>query len=400
MADAFMEKFNSLSERIKIGGADLTRKMSAGVTSMSGKMKELFQVPTPADKLVEEATAEHLDAPDWVKSINICDMVNDEQISGQDIVRALKKRLGFNHPQVQLLTLCLLETCIKNCDKMFSEVASEKMLDEMVRVIDDPMTAREVREKALKLIESWGESTEDLRYLPVFEETYKSLKLRGIHFPGRDAESLAPIFTPPQAQLSQPENSETLADSQDAATWEMDEDVTLEHAKEVFDVARNSMELLSTVLSSSPPQEVLKEELTSTLVEHCHQSQFSVQRVIERGGDNELLLFEALDVNDRLQQVLSKYAEMLSASALESNQLSEPALIPVGVMYEESSLVAAGENSLIRKSSAKASNFQSFQGEEAAMADLDDVIFGRAAGSSQASSQDGKTNKHDDLIAL
>jgi hypothetical protein len=40
-------------------------------------------------------------------------------------------------------------------------------------MIDDRQTAVENRDKALKLIEAWGESTEELRYLPIFEETLK-----------------------------------------------------------------------------------------------------------------------------------------------------------------------------------------------------------------------------------
>lgn len=400
MSDAFMDKFNALGERIKVGGAGLSRKMSAGVSSVSGKMKELFQVPTQADKLVEEATAETLQAPDWMKNMQICDMVNLEQIAGQDIVRALKKRLAMKNSTVQLLTLSLLETCVKNCEKMFSEVASEKLLNEMVRAIDDPQTASAVRDKALKMIESWGESTEELRYLPVYEETYKSLKSRGIHFPGRDAESLAPIFTPPKVQSSQPVNTETRATLMDAVSWQNDNEVTLEWSKEVFDVARNSVELLSTVLTSSPQQEVLKEELTLTLVEQCRQSQFSVQRIIERGGDNEALLFEALNVNDELQQVLSKYEEMRTSPTMQSNEPSEPALIPVGVVEEEESWVMTGENPLVRKSSAKPSTFRSSQGEEAAIADLDKIVFGQAGGSSQGRAKDNTEKKSDDLILL
>lgn len=400
MSDAFMDKFNALGERIKVGGAGLSRKMSAGVSSVSGKMKELFQVPTQADKLVEEATAETLQAPDWMKNMQICDMVNLEQIAGQDIVRALKKRLAMKNSTVQLLTLSLLETCVKNCEKMFSEVASEKLLNEMVRAIDDPQTSSAVRDKALKMIESWGESTEELRYLPVYEETYKSLKSRGIHFPGRDAESLAPIFTPPKVQSSQPVNTETRATLMDAVSWQNDNEVTLEWSKEVFDVARNSVELLSTVLTSSPQQEVLKEELTLTLVEQCRQSQFSVQRIIERGGDNEALLFEALNVNDELQQVLSKYEEMRTSPTMQSNEPSEPALIPVGVVEEEESWVMTGENPLVRKSSAKPSTFRSSQGEEAAMADLDKIVFGQAGGSSQGRAKDNTEKKSDDLILL
>ncbi|XLR00161.1 hypothetical protein S83_066359, partial [Arachis hypogaea] len=74
-----------------------------------------------------------------------------------------------------------------------------------------------------------GESTIELHYLPVYEETYKSLKSRGIQFPGRHNESLAPIFS----------------------------SFTPEQTKEAFDVARNNIELLSTVLSS-PQQDVLQ----------------------------------------------------------------------------------------------------------------------------------------------
>ncbi|KAL2650598.1 hypothetical protein R1flu_018726 [Riccia fluitans] len=199
MAENFKEKFSALGEKLKVGGSDMSRKMSERMNSLGGKMKELFLVPTPADKMVEEATAENLDGPDWGRNLEICDQVNHERISGQDAVRAIKKRIMIKHPTVQILALTLLETCVKNCDKMFSEVASEKVLDEMVKLIDDRQTSIESREKALKLVEAWGESSDELRYLPVFEETYKSLKSRGVKFPGRDNESLAPIFTPPQS---------------------------------------------------------------------------------------------------------------------------------------------------------------------------------------------------------
>lgn len=390
-----MDKFNSFGERIKVGGAGLSKKMSAGVSSMSGRVKDLFQVPSAMDRQVEEATAESMEGPDWERNLQICDMVNHEPSCGVDVVRALKKRLATARtPHVQILTLSLLETCVKNCEKMFSEVASERVLDEMVKAVDDPVTATSVRHKILTLIESWGEATDELRYLPVFEETYKSLKSRGIRFPGRDAESLAPIFTPPR--VIPPSEVSPRISSRDASVLNT---FTPEQSKEIFDVARNSVELLSTVLTSSPQQEVLKEELTSTLVEQCRQSQLSVQRFIERGAENEQLLFEALNVNDELQQVLTKFEEMSTSHIVKSNQPSEPALIPVGVVDEEEP-VGSGENALIRKSSAKPLAFRSFQGDEAAMADLDDMIFGQTGGPSQETSQGARKKKSDDLIVF
>lgn len=83
----------------------------------------------------------------------------------------------------------------------------------------------------------------------------KSLRSRGIQFPGRNNESLAPIFTPPLSDSAQ-EVDASLA-------WQIQHDVpvvsfTAEQTKEVFNVARNSIELLTTVLSSSPQQDALK----------------------------------------------------------------------------------------------------------------------------------------------
>ncbi|KAF3324277.1 hypothetical protein FCM35_KLT11744 [Carex littledalei] len=98
-------------------------------------------------------------------------------------------------PRVQYLALVLLEACVKNCQRGFADVAADGVLDEMVQVVDDPETVVNVRNKVLVLIEAWGESGK-LCYLPVYEVIYMSLISRGIQFPRRDDESLAPVFTP------------------------------------------------------------------------------------------------------------------------------------------------------------------------------------------------------------
>lgn len=89
----------------------------------------------------------------------------------------------------------------------------------------------------------------------------QSLKSRGIRFPGRDNESLAPIFTPAR---SVGESAYSLGDHLSDYTQQQFHDnhpiqsLSPEQAMEAFDVARNSIELLSTVLSSSPKQDALK----------------------------------------------------------------------------------------------------------------------------------------------
>ena len=174
MSDNLMEKVNAFGERLKIGGAEVGRKMSAGMSSVSFKVKEFFQGPNHADKLVEDATSEALDEPDWAINLHIFDLINDESLNTAELVRAIKKRVMMRSPRIQYLALVLLEALLKNCDnKGFMEVAAERVLDEMVKLIDDPQTVDTNRNMALMMIEAWGESTTQLRYLPVYEETYK-----------------------------------------------------------------------------------------------------------------------------------------------------------------------------------------------------------------------------------
>ncbi|OIW11143.1 hypothetical protein TanjilG_22950 [Lupinus angustifolius] len=392
-----MEKVNALGERLKIGGVEVGKKMSAGMSSMSFKFKELFNGPNQVDKIAEDATSEALDEPDWALNLDICDLINTEKVNSIELIRGIKKRIVIKSPRVQYLALVLLETIVKNCDKAFSELAAERVLDEMVRLIDDPQTVVNNRNKALIMIEAWGESSGELRYLPVYEETYKSLKSRGIRFPGRDNESLAPIFTPPRS-VSAPDAN--VHPPQQIRVHDVPVlSFTPEQTKEAFDVARNSIELLSTVLSSSPQQDVLQDDLTTTLVQQCRQSQATVLRIIETAGDNEALLFEALNVNDEIQKVLSKYEELKAPTLVPVPP--EPAMIPVAVEPDESPRHTK-EDALIRKPVGSRASAHGGSNDDM-MDDLDEMIFGKKGGDSSAdgghNSKKPQSSK-DDLISF
>lgn len=155
-----MDKLNlaQLGERLKNQGAQMGRMVT-------GKVKEILQTPTPESKLVDEATSETLEemGPNWGLNLRICKLINAEEISGTEIVRAIKKKIssgtGSNNNGAvvsQRLSLDLLETCAMNCEKVFSEVASEKVLDEMVKMIENPQTHLGNRKRGLDLIRAWG----------------------------------------------------------------------------------------------------------------------------------------------------------------------------------------------------------------------------------------------------
>lgn len=138
--------------------------------------------------------------------------------------------------------------------------------------------------------------------------------------------------------------------------------------------------------------------MTVTLVQQCRQSLNIVQRIIETAGDNEALLFEALNINDEVQKALSKYDEMKKPTVVSSEP--EPAMIPVAVEPDESPR-AGKEDALIRKPSGSRSAVHGGSNDDM-MDDLDEMIFGKKVGGTSESGHDSKKQQSpkDDLISF
>ncbi|CAL9023526.1 unnamed protein product [Prunus brigantina] len=320
-----MDKLNlaQLGERLKIGGAQMGRMVS-------GKVKEILQTPTPESKMIDEATLETLEEPNWGMNLRICAMINSEEFSGSEVVRAIKKKISGKNVVSQRLSLDLLETCAMNCEKVFSEVASEKVLDEMLRMIENPQTDAENRQRAMQLIRAWGES-EELAYLPVFRQTYMSLRERSTN-------PLAPEGTSPlmhstlesyvHEPLSPPERypvPDTGLHGANHNDFAFNyQSLAVEEKKEFLVVARNSLELLSSILNTETDPKPLKEELTLNMLDKCKESQPVIKRIIETTTDDEGMLFEALFLHEELQQVISRYEDLEGSQKSGVQQLENP----------------------------------------------------------------------------
>ncbi|XP_073285744.1 TOM1-like protein 2 [Primulina huaijiensis] len=316
---------SSLGERLKTSGAQMGR-------TISSKMKEILQTPTPESKIVDEATAESMEEPNWGLNLRICAMISRDEYDGAEIVRAVKKKLvpGKN-PASQILSLDLLETCTSNCEKVFSEVASEKVLEDMVKLIEDHRTEHGCRVRAMQLIRAWGES-EDLMYLPVFHQTYMYLKSRVIP-PTAHGESLPSnqhnleSYLDPQPLMPHERYPvpPTALENEEDATFMHYGFQTIEENKEFLVVTRNSLDILSSILNSETGPKPIKDELTVSMLEKCKQSLPVVQRIIETTSDDEVMLFDALNLLEELQLVISRYNEMTAAfeSGHQMNQGEE-----------------------------------------------------------------------------
>ncbi|KAG6783800.1 hypothetical protein POTOM_009474 [Populus tomentosa] len=316
-------KLSEWGELLKTGGAQMSRLVS-------GKVKEMLQTPTPESKMVDEATLETMEEPNWGLNLRICAMINSQEFSGTEIVKAIKRKFSGKSVVSQRLSLDLLEACTSNCEKVFSVVASEKVLDEMARMIENPQTDQGNRDRALQLIRAWGES-EDLEYLPVFHQTYMSLKERSLPPPPVEDGSSFPMQYSLESYVHQeplsPPGNYPIPDmglhGADHNTLPYNfGGLSIEEKNEMLVTTRNSLELLSSILKAETEPKPIKEDLTVSLLDKCKQSQPDIQRIIESTTDDEAMLFEALNLHDELQQVISQYEE-LEAGIKSREQLPE-----------------------------------------------------------------------------
>ncbi|XP_031377193.1 TOM1-like protein 2 isoform X2 [Punica granatum] len=255
-----MERFGNLAqwgEKLKTSGAQMSRMVSE-------KVKDIMQTPTLESKMVDEATLETMEEPNWGMNLRICSMINREELRGPEVVRAMKRKIASGGSTVsQSLTLDLLEACTMNCEKVFSEVASERVLDEMVRMIDNPRTDQGNRDKALQLISAWGQS-ESLDYLPVFRQTYMSLKNR------RERQHHEESSSPEQYALESYIHREPLSPSR-AEGYPIPRteflgtvQLSTEEKKEILVETRNTIDLLSSMINTETGQ--ISAELSASMM--------------------------------------------------------------------------------------------------------------------------------------
>ncbi|PKA63468.1 hypothetical protein AXF42_Ash005363 [Apostasia shenzhenica] len=260
--------------------------------------------------MVDRATNDQLIGPDWAMNIEICDILNRDPGQAKDVVKGIKKRLLSKNPKVQLLSLTLLETVIKNCgDIVHMQVAEKDVLHEMVKIVKKKNPDHHVKEKVLVLIDTWQEAFGGARArYPQYYAAYQELLRLGAVFPQRSERS-APIFTPPQTQplTSYPQNLRNSDYQEEMPESSAEPDFPTLSIAEIQN-ARGIMDVLAEMLNALDPgnREGLRQEVIIDLVEQCRSYKKRVVLLVNSTSDEELLA-QGLALNDDLQRVLTKH---------------------------------------------------------------------------------------------
>ncbi|KAM0827778.1 hypothetical protein ACQ4PT_067958 [Festuca glaucescens] len=263
---------------------------------------------------VDKATSHLLMGPDWAVNLEICDSINADVWQTKDVVKAVKKRLQNKDPKVQYYALTLLETMMKNCGEYVQfEVAEQHVLNEMVKIIQKK-NDMQVRDKVLLLLDSWQEAFggPSAKYRQ-YHLAYLEVKSTGVVFPRRPIDA-PPILTPPATHNSQNYGSPRYAAG--SLNEQMSSDVDTLSLGDLNNI-RNVTELLSDMVYALNPsdQEAVKDEIITDLVSQCRSNQQRLMQFISSTG-NEQLLKQGLEINDRLQNVLSKYDAIAAGTHL------------------------------------------------------------------------------------
>lgn len=283
-----------------------------------------------AEKQVENATSEMLMGSDWGANMEIIDSINRDKDGGKEILKAIGKRMKHQNPKVCKLSLELLGGCVNNCLAPFHRHVSKiDFMDELVKVALKPQQNNEVKETALTLIMTWAEAFTNIAEFAIFWQTYQKLRARGVEFPARDMNAMAPVFTPqvnPQVQRRKSISGEAKKEEQHMYATENPQYATKlkSELKEVMSYVDIVREMLGA--SADQPQLVKSDETVNQLIAVLKEMQSRLMTLLVE-LEKENLIELCIQTNDHVSLMLAWHKALIQGQPFQlPNNLPHPKL--------------------------------------------------------------------------
>ncbi|XP_045823370.1 TOM1-like protein 5 [Trifolium pratense] len=266
-----------------------------------------------AAELVNAATSEKLSEIDWMKNIEISELVAHDQRKAKDVVKAIKKRLGNKNPNAQLYAVMLLEMLMNNIgDPIHQQVVDAEIIPIFVKIVKKKSDLP-VRERIFLLLDATQTSLGGASgKFPQYYKAYYDLVSAGVQFPQR-----APIVQSnrPSSQSNRTDNVPKRAQvplrhegvPQKAESNTVPESSIIQKASNVLEILK---EVLDAVDAKHP--QGASDEFTLDLVEQCSFQKQRVMHLVMASRD-ERTVSRAIELNEQLQKVLERHDDLLSS---------------------------------------------------------------------------------------
>ncbi|XP_010244847.1 PREDICTED: target of Myb protein 1 [Nelumbo nucifera] len=267
-----------------------------------------------AAELVNLATSEKLTEMDWMKNIEICELVARDQGQAKDAIKAIKKRVGSKNASTQLFAVMLLEMLMNNCgERVHRLVIDTGLLPILVKIVKKKSDLP-VREKIFLLLDATQTSHGGASgKFPQYYSAYYDLVSAGVQFPQRPRVPL-PDHPSKKAQVNNVSADKPVSPKHEGIAQQANAQIVPESS--IIQKASAALEVLREVLDAIDTQhpEAAKDEFTLDLVEQCSFQKQRVMHLVMTSRD-ERMVSQAIELNDQLQKVLVRHDALLSVRA-------------------------------------------------------------------------------------
>ncbi|XP_062294688.1 target of Myb protein 1 isoform X2 [Scomber scombrus] len=240
---------------------------------------------TPVGQRIERATSSSLPSEDWALNMEICDVINSAEEGPRDAIRAVKKRIvGNKNFKEVMLTLTVLETCVKNCGYKFHILVTTRDFIEgvLVRSIiprnNPPLI---LHDRVLGIVQAWADAFRSSPDLTGVVSVYEDLRRKGLEFPMTELDGYSPVQAPKKVTKLKTE----------------------------LGVVRSNLTMMSDMMSQLDPVTVKQAdmELLEQLYTVCKEMQERIVKIVPRLSE-EKLIEELLATNDEMNTAFTRYS--------------------------------------------------------------------------------------------
>ncbi|CAH1104036.1 unnamed protein product [Psylliodes chrysocephalus] len=151
------------------------------------------------DALLEKATSHLLMELDLASTLQMCDLIRQNDVQPRYALTALRKKLYSQNPHSALYALLVLESMVKNCGIIVHEELTTKSFCDFLHELSKTTPHENVRSKLLELIQTWNFVFRKNPKHGALKDLVNTMKMEGHKFPTpRESDAMFSSDTAPE----------------------------------------------------------------------------------------------------------------------------------------------------------------------------------------------------------